>query len=620
MEANNTQANRVYRNTAGAFASSWSSTETDGSNAVSCGDYDGDGDLDLLFGNSGVNGNRVYTNDGISSFTLVWTSTETDATTSVDWGDFDNDGDLDHLAGNSGAPNRIYRNDGGGAFALEWSSPESDATNQVIWGQTATGDTDVDHLVANAIVQNNKVYENAPGVANTAPVAPALTAEPDAPPGSVTLQWTAGTDAQTTDADLLTYDLRLGTTTSGCEVYCGVFSGPGSVRGLSHTVTLPIGTYYWSMRTVDTAHARSAWSAEDSFVIDSTAPMDVTVSDGPGADWDYTPSGDTLEATWSASTEGESTLARYWYSIGTLPGASNTVSWTNNGLATSVTSGGLTLTDGVTYYVSVRAENSAGLQSNTVSSDGQMSDTTAPTNVAAATDGTGTDVDYTSSGSTLSANWSASTDGESDIQRYWYSIGTTAGASDTVVWTDNATATTVTKTGLTLADGTTYYFTIKPENNARTYSAAVTTTDGQISDTTAPSIAGATVNDGPDTDVAYATSASTLVANWSGFAEPHSGIAVYYYSIGTTAGASDTVTWTNNATATTITRSGLTLADGQTYFVNVMAGNNADLISLVKSSTRVSTRAPLMASTSSSMLPSFSSRMSPRRQSWGSAL
>jgi hypothetical protein len=97
--------------------------------------------------------------------------------------------------------------------------------------------------------------------------------------------------------------------------------------------------------------------------IDWTNPVCYTVNDGTGADIDTVFSLTTLSANWTASVDPNSGIATYWYAIGTIPGDSNVVGWTNNGTGTSVTKTGLTLTNGQHYYFSIRTVDGAGLKS-----------------------------------------------------------------------------------------------------------------------------------------------------------------------------------------------------------------------------------------------------------------
>ncbi|MFH0894767.1 MAG: N-acetylmuramoyl-L-alanine amidase [Bacteroidota bacterium] len=105
--------------------------------------------------------------------------------------------------------------------------------------------------------------------------------------------------------------------------------------------------------------------------VDYTPPAFIaTVNDGSGADLDITNVNSSLSANWTASTDPNSGIASYWYAIGTTAGDSNIVGWTNNALNVSFIHSGLSLGSGMTYYVSIRAYNAAGLKSGITSSDG----------------------------------------------------------------------------------------------------------------------------------------------------------------------------------------------------------------------------------------------------------
>lgn len=98
---------------------------------------------------------------------------------------------------------------------------------------------------------------------------------------------------------------------------------------------------------------------------------------------------------------------------------------------------------------------------------------------ASISDGITSDIDTTYSLTQLSSNWLTCIDTNSAIVRYWYAIGTTAGATDITNWTDNGTGTSVTQTGLTLVPGQWYYFSVQSEDGAGLLS-NVTNSDGQI--------------------------------------------------------------------------------------------------------------------------------------------
>jgi N-acetyl-anhydromuramyl-L-alanine amidase AmpD len=110
----------------------------------------------------------------------------------------------------------------------------------------------------------------------------------------------------------------------------------------------------------------------DDVNIDWTPPTAVTtINDGKNADINTVLTSDSLSANWSSSKDPNSGISRYWYSIGTTPGAINTLTWTSNLGDTLVTAKSLTLTPGQVYYFNVKSEDGAGLFSSVVSTNGQ---------------------------------------------------------------------------------------------------------------------------------------------------------------------------------------------------------------------------------------------------------
>ena len=108
---------KIYRNDNGNFVDINAGIIGVDYGALSWGDYDNDGDLDLAIAGNPVSASigKIYRNDnGIfidinAGLTGVWACM-------LSWGDYDNDGDLDlAIAGytNSGAISKIYSNDNG---------------------------------------------------------------------------------------------------------------------------------------------------------------------------------------------------------------------------------------------------------------------------------------------------------------------------------------------------------------------------------------------------------------------------------------------------------------------------------------------------------------------------
>jgi uncharacterized repeat protein (TIGR01451 family) len=141
---------KVYQNTGSGFSEVYPGSLTGVSGgSVAWGDYDNDGNLDILLTGEAVSGSvsKVYRNTG-NGFTEVYAgSLEAVRRSSVAWGDYDNDGDLDILLtgdGNSGIIAKVYRNTDSG-FSEVYSGELTGVENSsVAWGDYDNdGDLDI---------------------------------------------------------------------------------------------------------------------------------------------------------------------------------------------------------------------------------------------------------------------------------------------------------------------------------------------------------------------------------------------------------------------------------------------------------------------------------------------
>ena len=117
--------------------------------AADWGDYDGDGDLDLLLtGDNGTALTNLYRNEGNDAFVNANANLAGVRDSTVAWNDYDRDGDEDILlSGNTNsfvATTFLYRNDGNGAFTNTNPGIVGVTDGVVAWGDYDNdGDADI---------------------------------------------------------------------------------------------------------------------------------------------------------------------------------------------------------------------------------------------------------------------------------------------------------------------------------------------------------------------------------------------------------------------------------------------------------------------------------------------
>ncbi|MBI3193020.1 MAG: VCBS repeat-containing protein, partial [Ignavibacteriae bacterium] len=252
---------KIYQNTGGGFTEVYAgSLPGVFYSSVAWGDYDNDGDLDILItgydGNTEVHISKIYQNTGIGFTEAFEANLVAVQQGSVAWGDYDNDGDLDILL----------------TGGFDYSGNDYD--------------TQYAKIYRNSTIPPFNLSQQNEATFNVGPTAPTgLTATRSG--NSISFKWNRATDPNTPSPGL-TYNLRIGTTANGVNVQspmADVASGYRRVVRMgntNHDTSWTIHnldttqTYYWSVQALNHSSGSSAFFPEKTFAFTYTLTANAT--------------------------------------------------------------------------------------------------------------------------------------------------------------------------------------------------------------------------------------------------------------------------------------------------------------------------------------------------------
>ena len=313
MDANGMMRSLLYRNDDGTLVDTQAGLPGVAFGSADWGDYDGDGDPDLLLmGATGfsavlLEGEAVLLrNDGGTLTRVAAPGLDGIFYGGASWQDLDRDGDLDIAATGglqaiSGRITYVGLNQGDGSFVkqsivasnlgapgtftvpglmfstLAWGDYDSNGFLDLLaQGHTTSGEG-YSALIAGHAVPPPPQPQLPPNVRPTPPTNLGVTVQG----GVATLGWNASLDPDTPQP-LLTYNVRVGTASQRDDVVPSMsvnsvreevhelrtISAPGNAgQNLGWKLNLPAGTYFWSVQACDTRYYCSPFSTEATFSV-----------------------------------------------------------------------------------------------------------------------------------------------------------------------------------------------------------------------------------------------------------------------------------------------------------------------------------------------------------------
>lgn len=311
---------------------------------------------------------------------------------------------------------------------------------------------------------------------------------------------------------------------------------------------------YAQAKYIDGSYSDSGFTK---VTIDSTPPAILSISTPEYA------SNQEISISWLA--EEDYSLISYQARIGTEINTGDITDWVDTGRRPQITFNDLEIADGQVIYVTIRAINSSGLTCIKTSKPILIDNTPPPVPVI---------IDeglYTNDDTKLSIDWRWTLpDEESGIKNYQVALLTSRNINEDTNWVDVEATKTNYTINQQLTNGQKYYIAVKSINGAGLSSEAIS--DGIVIDVTKPDPP--VIDDHGD----YTDSLTTLQGTFNGALDPESGIASFYYSLGTY--IQPTLLVNDQAVESNVVGgNNYNLQIGEVYFFEARAKNNANLLS-----------------------------------------
>ena len=336
--------------------------------SIDCGDYDNDGDLDIIY-SGGDMFNVIHAvilkNSGDGVFEEKQDqilNIKGGYGTSVAWGDYDNDGYLDIISTGYGSGlsfAKVYHNNGNNSFSEFTETSFTGVTQGSLnWGDY-DNDGDLDFLLTGVlnmisgqdntqilkVYRNNTIMKASNYLVNAKPAAPQnLKVEPQIK--GVKLSWSPLITDETPEK-AMSYSLRYKKVNSAVWLKATNTSELGYRRLVGRgnidlnkflVLDLPAGNYIWQVQAIDGAYRGSEWSVTNTFEVK------------------------TVQSFFSATTVCLGSVTTFM-NLSTVPDLIETIKWYfgDNTTSTQLTPTHL-YAEGKTYIVSLAVKDKKGVR------------------------------------------------------------------------------------------------------------------------------------------------------------------------------------------------------------------------------------------------------------------